>query len=110
MTSQSSEIITALALALETLFLGMVTTLNMAKRNDKQLSGITVIFLISLCILLGGSWGFGVVSTLSYSIQIAIIASGVAALLYLVAEELLIEAYKVPEKHALQQLLFSWDF
>ena len=93
MTSQSSGIITALALALETLFLGMVTILNMAKRNDKQLSGITVIFLISLCILLGALLGFGVVSALSYSIQIAIIALGVAALPYLVAEELLIEAY-----------------
>ncbi|WP_235379045.1 hypothetical protein [Candidatus Coxiella mudrowiae] len=48
----------------------------MAKRNDKQLSGITVIFLISLCILLGALLGFGVVSDLSYSIQIAIIALG----------------------------------
>lgn len=97
MTSQSSRIITALALALETLFLGMVTILNMAKRNDKQLSGITVIFLISLCILLGALLGFDVVSALSYNIQIAIIALGVAALPYLVAEELLeellIEAY-----------------
>lgn len=69
----------------------------MADNKVHRALGIFVIFLIGLCILIGASLGFGIVSGLSLNFRIAIIAFGVAALLYLVAEELLTEAHEVPE-------------
>ncbi|AML48077.1 zinc transporter [Coxiella burnetii] len=97
LANSRSGIIIALALALETLFLGMATTLKMADNKVHRALGIFVIFLIGLFILIGASLGFGIVSGLSLNFRIAIIAFGVAALLYLVAEELLTEAHEVPE-------------
>ncbi len=104
-----SGIIIALALALETLFLGMATTLKMADNKVQRALGVFVIFLIGLCILIGASLGFGIVSRLSLNFRIAIIAFGVATLLYLVVEKLLTEAQETPETR-LATVAFLLDF
>jgi ZIP family zinc transporter len=95
--SAHSGIVIALALALETLFLGMSVTIKMTENRVHRAFGLLILLGLALIIILGAVLGYGIVSGLSTNVHRAIIAFGIAALLYLVAEELLIEAHKVPE-------------
>ena len=80
----------------------------MADNKVHRALNVFVIFLIGLSILTHASLGFSIVSGLSLNFRIAIIVFGVVALLYLVAEELVTEAYEVPEKR-LGTVAFLWD-
>lgn len=97
LASIRSGIMIAAALALEVLFLGLSTTATMAKKQVNRSLGITIIILLALLIPIGATLGFEVVSHLSRSAHLLILAFGVAALLYLVTEELLTEAHEVTE-------------
>ena len=97
LANQRSGMIIALALALETLFLGISTSIKMANHATKRPTGITVMDFLALLIVLGATLGFGVVSGLSQNWHVGIISFGVAALLYLVTEELLTEAHQIPD-------------
>ena len=97
LASKESGIIIAFALTLEVFFLGISTTASMTKRKVKKNLGIAIMIAIALLIPIGALLGFSIVSQLSNTSHIAILAFGTAALLYLVTEELLTEAHEVPE-------------
>lgn len=95
--SARSGIIIALALTLEVFFLSIATTASLIKRKAKKSTGILCMLFSAILIPIGTWIGFIVASDLPKTLHMAILAFGTAALLYLVVEELLIEAHEVPE-------------
>lgn len=92
-----SGIIITLALTLEVFFLGMASTASLIKSNNKQFIGIIYILFASILIIVGALLGYLISSNSSTILHILIIAFSAAALLYLVFEELFVEAHKVRE-------------
>ena len=97
LASKESGLIIAFALTLEVFFLGICTTSSMIKRKVEKSLGIPIMILIALLIPAGAFFGFFVTAQLPNTLRMAILAFGTSALLYLVTEELLIEAHEVPE-------------
>ncbi len=95
--SSRSGIVIALALSLEVLFLGLSTSAKMAKNKLAKPFGIGITLLLALLIPIGGILGYGVVSQLAKPVHLMILSFGVAALLYLVTEELLLEAHEIED-------------
>lgn len=95
--SKRSGIIIALALTLEVFFLGIATTASLMKRQAKKSMGILCMLIAAILIPIGASIGYVVADNLSNTLHMTILAFGTAALLYLVTEELLVEAHTVPE-------------
>ena len=87
-------ILIAIALAMEILFLGLSTTATLGSRSV----GIKTLLLLSFCLALlipiGSIVGATLLSQLPIVITDGFLAFGVAALLYLVTEELLTEAHE----------------
>ncbi len=94
------------ALTLEVLFLG----LSGAAALKSSGAGRNRILLITLgfsFILIAGAWaGQALLAGASDMVIDAFLAFGLAALLYLVTEELLVEAHEVPETSALTAMFF----
>lgn len=84
-----SGILIALALAVEELFLG----LSIHRLAVKQVKHIVQVMLLSSIILLGVLSGYGILQLLPDTMMTSILAFGMAALLYLVTEELLLEVH-----------------
>ena len=97
LASKQSGIVIALALTLEVFFLGISTTAAMTKRNIPKSTGITTMIVLAVLIPIGALLGYSIASQLSNALHMDILAFGTAALLYLVTEELLVEAHEVPE-------------
>ncbi|ASQ46689.1 ZIP family metal transporter [Legionella clemsonensis] len=87
-------ILVAIALAIEILFLGISTTASLGKRQVTVKARLTLTVLLALLIPVGSILGAFLLSQLSNVITEGILAFGVAALLYLVTEELLTEAHE----------------
>lgn len=86
-----------IALTIEILFLGLATaaTLTEARATRARVIGTTASFIIPITI--GGVIGATLLSDLSGDALAVVLSFGAAALLYLVTEELLVEAHEVPE-------------
>lgn len=95
--SKRSGIVIALALTLEVFFLGIATTASLMKYKAKKSIGILCMLIAAVLIPIGASIGYIVAANLSNTLHMTILAFGTAALLYLVTEELLVEAHTVPE-------------
>lgn len=94
---QKQGLLLTIALTLEVLFLGLsgAAALRQAGVNRKRILLITFGFALTL---LAGAWaGVSLLAGASDTLLDAILAFGLAALLYLVTEELLVEAHEVPE-------------
>lgn len=96
-------IILALGLSIEMLFLGMALASDRLQGHKM----ILVTGLLGAEILLFAWLGHLWLSTLPHVYLTAILAASAAALLYLVTEELLIEAHHVPEKSYHVLVLFA---
>ncbi|KTD21533.1 ZIP family zinc transporter [Legionella lansingensis] len=89
-----SGLLIAIALALEILFLGVSTTAALGNRAVSIKLRLLIIILLALLIPLGSITGAGLLSQLPPAVTEGLLAFGVAALLYLVTEELLVEAHE----------------
>ena len=97
--AQAGFVITG-ALSIEMGFLGL--TFASTLRNQRNAVRLLAILLPPILLLLGGVCGGGIASLLASSppLHTGLLAFGVAALLYLVTEELLLEAHAAqPEEH-----------
>lgn len=87
----------ALALTIEVLFLGVTATSGLGKAGIKRRGAIVTLSLFSPLILIGGAAGALLRHRLS-SLAVEIMLSfGLAALLFLATEELLLEPHDEPE-------------
>ncbi|CDZ76970.1 ZIP Zinc transporter [Legionella massiliensis] len=90
-------ILIAIALAMEILFLGLSTTATLGARAVSVKTRLVLTLILAALIPIGSILGAALLSGLPTAITDGILAFGVAALLYLVTEELLTEAHEHEE-------------
>lgn len=86
-------ILIASALAIEIFFLGLSTTASLGARHVSVKTRLLLTLVLASLIPLGSIFGATLLSQLPKSYTDGLLAFGVAALLYLVTEELLVEAH-----------------
>lgn len=96
----------AIALAIEILFLGLSTTATLGSRGVSRKIKIVVTIALAFIIVIGAAFGVEVLGKLPSIWTEEVLAFGIAALLYLVTEELLIEAHEVKETPWITSLFF----
>jgi len=103
---EKQGLLLTVGLVLELLFLGVScgTSLRGAGRSALRVAGTAAILGIAL--LVGAGAGAAVLASVSAVYIDALLAFGVAALLYLVTEELLVEAHEEPEKPVQTAMFF----
>lgn len=103
---QKQGLLLTIALTLEVLFLGLSggAALQSSGASRKRVLLITLGFAFTL---IAGAWaGVTLLAGASDMLLDAVLAFGLAALLYLVTEELLVEAHEVPETSAQTAMFF----
>lgn len=94
-------ILLSVALALETFSLGLAVVLACADANLSKQKNILILLVLGLFFFVGAIIGITMLAGLSQEILELVLAFGLAALLFLVTEELLTEAHE--EKESLLQ-------
>ncbi len=103
---QKQGLLLTIALTLEVLFLGLTggAALQSSGASRKRVLFITLGFALTL---IAGAWmGVTLLAGASDMLLDAVLAFGLAALLYLVTEELLVEAHEVPETSVQTAMFF----
>lgn len=95
-----------LALTLEALFLGLSGVAALRKAGASAARSIATATGMAALLLLGAAIGGAFLSGLSGQALEAVLSFGAAALLYLVTEELLVEAHEEPETPLLTSMFF----
>lgn len=85
------------ALTMEILFLGLSVSAALGRAGINRRNIILASAGLALLFIIGAVSGVTIFSTLTGSLFTAVLSFGLAALLYLVTEELLIEAHEVPD-------------
>lgn len=93
---QAQGLLLTVALTVEVVFLGLTTTLALQQQIASRFVLLAMAFGIGLLLPLGGFLG-GLVGSLPRPYLDAFFAFALIALLYLVTEELLVEAHEQPE-------------
>jgi len=98
LAGEQGGLLITIALTIEIMFLGIAMV---ASLNQSNMSGVQkgfIILVLGLLVPLGAMIGVEVFSRLGPVMMNGVLAFGVAALLYLVTEELLVEAHEVGER------------
>jgi ZIP family zinc transporter len=100
-SGHTAGLVMSLALSVEMGFLGLTFATTM--RKQQPLVGIVSVLIPPVCLALGGVIGALLAGVMASSppLHVALISFGMAALLYLVTEELLLEAHESLEKDGL---------
>ncbi|KAH3745602.1 zinc transporter [Pelomyxa schiedti] len=92
-----SGIVMAIALAIEMCFLGMSTSNQMAKNDLPRAVAIPICLGLPFFIIISGYIGAAILANVSGPIFVGVVSFGMAALLFLISDELLVEAHKEEE-------------
>jgi len=103
---QAQGIILTIALTLEILFLALSVSAELTERGMSKARAWTVCTGLGLVTAVGAVGGAAVLGGVSTTVMSAVLAFGAAALLYLVLEELLVEAHEEKESIALGAMFF----
>lgn len=90
-------ILLTIALTIELLFLSLSVAASLSGANVSRIKVLMTTLAIALLLPTGAVIGFIVLAGLSASILAGFFAFGLVALLYLVTEELLVEAHETPD-------------
>lgn len=102
---EKAGLLLAVALTLEVFFLGLALAVELNKERMPAARSIAITALISLLLPIGAFMAMPI-ATLSPPVVKGCFAFALIALLYLVTEELLVEAHKVPERPWVTALFF----
>lgn len=97
----------AIALAVELFFLTLSVGSEFHKKKSNSWKGLAVTSLIALMLLVGALAAFFALQDVSDATLAIVLAFGAAALIYLVAEELLVESIKAEENIFSTTMLFA---
>ncbi|TDI91580.1 MAG: transporter [Candidatus Dadabacteria bacterium] len=103
-------IIITVALSIELLFLALSVSSNLANEGKSKLRIIATAIILSLLVLVGATLGGTLLEGIHRTGIDVIIAFAVAALLYLVTEELLVEAHRGEQDSAFSTTMFFVGF
>lgn len=90
-------ILLTIALTIELLFLSLSVAATFSGANVSRRKVLTTTFAIALLLPLGAALGVVLLAGLSGPLLAGFFAFGLVALLYLVTEELLVEAHETPD-------------
>ena len=96
-----------LALSLELLSLGLAITATLLDSGGSRVRAILVPVLLSGLLIVGAVVGDTILRDASPHLLAGVLSFGCAALLFLVTEELLVEAHEVPETPATTAMFFA---
>ena len=96
-----------IALSVELLSLGLAMASSLLARGTTRLSTIAIVVGLSLSLAVGAVIGDTVLHNAGVPLMSAVLAFGCAALLFLVTEELLVEAHEVPETMTAMAMFFA---
>lgn len=97
----------AFALTTEFLSLGLALACTLSKAKVAKTKSIAIVAGLACLILIGSLVGVTVLQQLSKEILEVVLSFGLAALLYLVTEELLVEAHEEPETPLITASFFA---
>lgn len=103
---QKQGVLLTIALSLEVFFLGLACATTLAANGASRRRVLLVPVMLGALLLGAAAAGALAAAALAAPALDALLAFGVAALLYLVTEELLVEAHEVPEKPAQTAMFF----
>ncbi|HRH45079.1 MAG TPA: hypothetical protein PKY82_25805 [Pyrinomonadaceae bacterium] len=95
------------ALAIEMLSLGLALASSMSEAKTSRQKIITIIAGLSLLIFVGAGIGATLLQQVSEEVLEAVLSFGLAALLFLITEELLVEAHEEPETPLITSTFFA---
>ena len=90
-------ILIMIALTIEVLFLGLSTVGELLESGASRARALAFACLTAGILVVGAAIGVAIASAVRGAIFVGVLAFGAAALLYLVTEELLVEAHETPE-------------
>jgi zinc transporter, ZIP family len=94
---QVQGILLTVALGIEIFFLGLSTGVGMIEAGTNRRRILTTLLLLAIPPILGVFTGGFLYSIITEAVMTVVLSFAAAALLYLVTEELLVEAHEVPE-------------
>ena len=94
---EKEGLLLAAALALELCSLGLAVGADLINRGFSKSKTLLVSMMIGLLLIAGTGTGYLLLSFASVHVLAVVLSFGCAALLFLVTEELLVEAHEVPE-------------
>ncbi len=103
---EKQGLLLTMALTLELLSLGLATVTALSQTVTSRRRSLVTVTVLALLVLLGATIGVTVLSHATAMVLDAVLAFGVAALLYLVTEELLVEAHEIPETPLITSIFF----
>ncbi len=90
-------VLLTVALAIEILFLGLATGAEMVESGRKRKDILRTLLILAIPPIVGVFVGGYLFINVTQTVMIVVLSFAAAALLYLVTEELLVEAHEVPE-------------
>jgi len=106
---QKQGLLLTFALSLEVLFLGLSFSTALVTAGATRTKTLMALLVLTACLMAGAWIGAAILAAASPGVVDAVLAFGTAALLYLVTEELLVEAHDTPET-AVQTAMFFIGF
>lgn len=94
---QVQGILLTIALGIEIFFLGLSTGVEMIEAGDSRRRILTILLILFIPPIVGVFTGGFLFSVITPTIMAVVLSFAAAALLYLVTEELLVEAHEIPE-------------
>lgn len=104
--STSTAVILTVALTLEVLFLGVAIALELRSSGQSARRSAAITAALSLLVAVGAVLGALVLASAGNTALVLVLAFAAAALLWLVVEELLVEAHEPPQTPALASVFF----
>ena len=99
-------LILTVALTLEILFLGLSVVAEVTEAGASKTRAVVITLVLGLVTAVGAIGGAALLAGVSETVMAAVLAFGAAALLYLVVEELLVEAHEEKENVWLGAMFF----
>ena len=96
----------AIALTIEVLSLGLATAVELRREGQSKARTVGIVAALSALLVVGAGVGITVLKGASDNIMELVLSFGLAALLFLVTEELLTEAHEEPESPWLTSTFF----
>ena len=100
-------LILTIALTIEILFLGLSVSAQLTDQGQPRIRAALISSALGLATAVGAIGGAALLGGASPTVRAAVLAFGAAALLYLVVEELLVEAHERAETPLLAALFFA---
>lgn len=106
----ATGMIIAIALTIEVLFLGVSAALELLGEGFPRGKVVVIGIVLALLVAVGALGGVLLLGGAPPAVQVAFLAFGAAALLFLAIEELIVEAHEVEEKTWMSAMLFAGFF